>query len=84
MTAPVIERPGPPVPAAADIPDPAAGRKGLRALAGNWSALRHTPYGTRPVAVFAFLGLVGGLAGPAFALAGPDIIVDLKITSGTS
>ena len=79
MTAPVIERPGPPVPAAADIPDPAAGRKGLRALAGNWSALRHTPYGTRPVAVFAFLGLVGGLAGPAFALAGPDIIVDLKI-----
>jgi branched-chain amino acid transport system ATP-binding protein len=77
MTAPVMERPD--VPPPLDAPETPAPRKGWRALAQNWLALRGTPYGTRPVAVFAFLGLVGGLAGPAFALAGPDIIVDLKI-----
>jgi branched-chain amino acid transport system ATP-binding protein len=67
------------VTASAHIPDPGQGRKGLAAVVRNWTDLRRTPYGTRPVAVFAFLGLVGGLAGPAFALAAPDIIVDLKI-----
>ena len=65
--------------ASAHIPDPGRGRKGLAAVVRNWTDLRHTPYGTRPVAVFALLGLVGGLAGPAFALAAPDIVVDLRI-----
>jgi branched-chain amino acid transport system ATP-binding protein len=73
-----MDRPGSPPPSG-DEPRPANPRKGWRALAQNWGALRGTPYGTGPVAVFAFLGLVGGLAGPAFGLAGPDIIVDLKI-----
>jgi len=67
------------VTASAHIPDPGQGRKGLAAVLRNWTDLRRTPYGTRPVAVFAFLGLVGGLAGPAFALAAPDIVVDLRI-----
>jgi len=67
------------VTASAHIPDPGRGRKGLAAVVRNWTDLRHTPYGTRPVAVFALLGLVGGLAGPAFALAAPDIVVDLRI-----
>src|SRR5581483_8453634 len=69
----------PVVTASAHIPDPGRGRKGLAAVVRNWTDLRHTPYGTRPVAVFALLGLVGGLAGPAFALAAPDIVVDLRI-----
>jgi branched-chain amino acid transport system ATP-binding protein len=64
---------------ATHIPDPGQGRKGLAAVARNWTDLRRSPYGTRPVAVFAFLGVVSGLAGPAFALAAPDIVVDLRI-----
>ena len=59
-------------------PDPGR-RRGWLGLAGNWGDLRHTPYGTRPVGVFAFMGLVGGLSGSAFTYAGPDILVDLKI-----
>jgi ABC-type branched-subunit amino acid transport system ATPase component/MFS family permease len=54
-------------------------RRDRLGLARNWLDLRKTPYGTRPVAIFGFLGLVGGLAGPAFGLAGPDIIRDLQI-----
>ena len=68
MTAPVTNRPG-----------TGPRRTGFKALVASWMSLRDTPYGTRPAAVFAFLGLVGGLAGPAFAQAAPDIIVDLKI-----
>ena len=79
MTAPVMDRPGSPAPAAERPSDTVPGRTGLKALVASWRSLRHTPYGTRPAAVFAFLGLVGGLAGPAFAQAAPDIIVDLKI-----
>ena len=79
MTAPVMDRPGTPSPAAKRPSDPGPGRTGFKALVASWMSLRHTPYGTRPAAVFAFLGLVGGLAGPAFAQAAPDIIVDLKI-----
>ena len=54
-------------------------RKGIPGLTRNWADLRHTPYGTRPISVFMFLSLLGGLIGPAFSLAGPDIIVDLDI-----
>jgi len=79
VTAPVMDRPGSPAPAAERPSDTVPGPTGLKALVASWRSLRHTPYGTRPAAVFAFLGLVGGLAGPAFAQAAPDIIVDLKI-----
>ena len=32
-------------------PTPGGAAKGFRAFTKNWSDLRHTPYGTRPVAV---------------------------------
>ena len=54
-------------------------RRGLGGFTKNWFDLRTTPYGTRPVAVFAFLSLVSTLVGTAFTYAGPDIIVDLEI-----
>ncbi|HEY3239856.1 MAG TPA: MFS transporter [Acidimicrobiia bacterium] len=80
MTA--TQTPPPPPPAAPVTPttrEEMAGRRGLGGLRKNWADVRHTPYGTRPVAVFAFLGLVGTLTGSAFGLAGPDILEDLKL-----
>jgi ABC-type branched-subunit amino acid transport system ATPase component/MFS family permease len=62
-----------------DVKTQSPNRRGWLGLARSWADLRQTPYGTRPVSVFAFMGLVGGLTGPAFALAGPDILQDLKI-----
>ncbi len=56
-----------------------AGRRGIPGVTRNWRQLKDSPYGTRPLAVFMFLSLLGGLIGPAFGLAGPDIIVDLEI-----
>ena len=56
-----------------------ARRRGLGGFKKNWAEVRTTPYGTRPVGVFAFLGLVGTLTGSAFGLAGPDILEDLDL-----
>ncbi len=79
MTA--VETPPPPPPPVTDaaVREAMASRRGLGAFKKNWADVRHTPYGTRPVAVFAFLGLVGTLTGSAFGLAGPDILEDLKL-----
>ena len=71
---PITTTPPPPTGAAEE-----ARRKGIPGLTKNWADLRHTPYGTRPVAVLAFLTFVGALSGSAFAQAGPDVIVDLGI-----
>ena len=81
MTAPVVERPEIPAPPVrAGIPDPAGGRKGFRAILKNWGDLRHTPYGTRPLAVTVFAGLATGVTGAAASYAGPFILQDLQIT----
>ena len=78
MTAPVMDRP--PEPGTAfEAADPGQGRKGFRALTSNWSDLRHTPYGTRPMALSVFGSLAGGVTATAAAYAGPDIIQDLGI-----
>ena len=79
MTAPVTERTPDPVPMSADIPDPGKGRKGLAAITRNWTDLRHTPYGTRPLGVTVFAGLATGITSAAAAYAGPAILQDLKI-----
>ena len=79
MTAPVMDRPEGPPAASANIPDPGRGRRGLAALTGNWSDLRSTPYGTRPVSAMVFRSLVTGVTASAAGLATPFIIQDLKI-----
>jgi ABC-type branched-subunit amino acid transport system ATPase component/MFS family permease len=73
-----MERAPEPAPTAS-IPDPGGGRKGLHALTRNWTDLRHTPYGTRPLGVTVFAGLATGITSAAAAYAGPAILVDLKI-----
>jgi ABC-type branched-subunit amino acid transport system ATPase component/predicted MFS family arabinose efflux permease len=81
VTAPVMDRPDlPAAPAPAEIPDPAHGRKGLRAIARSWTDLRHTPYGTRPLAVTVFAGLATGVTSTAAGYAGPFILEDLRIS----
>ncbi len=81
----VVAPPGPPPEPAAPPPEPAltpeerAHPFSLKSFAKNWGDLRHTPYGIRPVGLFAVLGVVGSLVGPAFAYAGPDILQDLEL-----
>ncbi|HEV7787029.1 MAG TPA: MFS transporter, partial [Thermoanaerobaculia bacterium] len=53
--------------------------KGLRAFTKNWTDLRHTPYGTRPMAVSVFAGLLTGVTAQAASYAGPSILQDLHI-----
>jgi branched-chain amino acid transport system ATP-binding protein len=77
MTA--TQTPPPPITRPSATKEEMASRRGLGGFRRNWSDVRHTPYGTRPVAVFAFLGLVGTLTGSAFGLAGPDILEDLNL-----
>ena len=48
-------------------------------MTGNWSDLRSTPYGTRPVSAMVFRSLVTGVTASAAGLATPFIIQDLKI-----
>ncbi|MGH9009356.1 MAG: MFS transporter, partial [Acidimicrobiia bacterium] len=52
----------------------------LRAMTRNWTDLRHTPYGTRPLGVLVFTGLATGVTSAAAAYAGPFILQDLKIS----
>ncbi|HVW33611.1 MAG TPA: MFS transporter, partial [Acidimicrobiia bacterium] len=63
----------------AGIPDPGRGRRGFSAIARNWTDLRGTPYGTRPLAVTTFAYLATGVTSAAAAYAGPAILIDLKI-----
>ncbi len=81
MTAVETPPPPPPPPPVTNeaVREAMASRRGLGAFRKNWADVARTPYGTRPVAVFAFLGLVGTLTGSAFGLAGPDILEDLKL-----
>ncbi len=51
----------------------------LRALTRNWTDLRHTPYGTRPLGVVVFAGLATGVTGAAAGYAGPFILKDLRV-----
>jgi branched-chain amino acid transport system ATP-binding protein len=44
-----------------------------------WGDLRKTPYGIRPVAVFAAIGLFSGLGSEFFVVAGPNIAQDLNL-----
>ncbi|MGH9038637.1 MAG: MFS transporter, partial [Acidimicrobiia bacterium] len=76
MTA--VDTPPPPVPGNPVAAQPRI-QRGFGGFKKNWADVRHTPYGTRPVGVFAFLGLVGTLTGSAFGLAGPDILEDLDL-----
>ena len=80
MTAPVMDRPEVAPLTTAHIPDPAQGRRGLGSLTRNWSDLRHTPYGTRPLAVTVWAGLATGVTGAAAAYAGPFILEDLHVS----
>ncbi|HYT39688.1 MAG TPA: MFS transporter, partial [Acidimicrobiia bacterium] len=80
MTAPVMERPDAAPVAAMQIPDPGRGRKGLGAITRNWTDLRHTPYGTRPLAVVVFAGLATGVTAAGASYAGPFILEDLHIS----
>ena len=52
----------------------------LRVLTRNWTDLRHTPYGTRPLAVLVTTGLATGVTSAAAAYAGPFILQDLRIS----
>jgi branched-chain amino acid transport system ATP-binding protein len=52
----------------------------LRAMTRNWTDLRHTPYGTRPLAVLVVTGLATGITSAAAAYAGPFILQDLHIS----
>jgi branched-chain amino acid transport system ATP-binding protein len=54
-------------------------KRRLAALTSNWSDLRNTPYGTRPVGAMVFRSLITGVTVSAAGLATPMIIQDLKI-----
>jgi ABC-type branched-subunit amino acid transport system ATPase component/MFS family permease len=80
VTAPVMDRLEAPTVATVHIPDPGHGRNGFRAITRNWTDLRYTPYGTRPLGVTVFAGLATGITSAAAAYAGPLILQDLKIS----
>jgi branched-chain amino acid transport system ATP-binding protein len=75
-----MERPDAAPTPSVQISDPGHGRKGLAAVARNWTDLRHTPYGTRPLAVIVFAGLATGVTTAAASYAGPSILEDLHIS----
>ena len=79
MTAPVMDAQPRRAPATAGLADPGGGRQGLKAITRNWTDLRHTPYGTRPLAVTVFAGLATGVTGAAAGYAGPFILQDLRV-----
>src|SRR5581483_6690271 len=79
VTAPVMERPPDPAPMGAETPAAGKERKGFRALTRNWSDLRSTPYGTKPMALSVFASLATGVTATAASYAGPQILEDLKI-----
>jgi len=55
------------------------GIRGLTKAAANWGELRRTPYGLKPVVLFAVLNFVAIFDGQVFAIAGPEIAQDLGI-----
>jgi branched-chain amino acid transport system ATP-binding protein len=55
-------------------------KSALRAIVRNWTDLRHTPYGTRPLAVLVVTSLATGVTSAAAAYAGPYILKDLHIS----
>jgi branched-chain amino acid transport system ATP-binding protein len=47
--------------------------------ASQWNMLRHTPYGLKPAAIFAMVGIIGGFDATVFGLVAPEIVRDLNL-----
>jgi branched-chain amino acid transport system ATP-binding protein len=66
-----------------DAPAPGEERRGLRAVlrdARDYSVLRHSPYGLRPLLVLGGISFFQRFDSAAFSVAGPDIARDLNIS----